>query len=488
MARIRVNDSIAGGARYQRVTESQCARMHEASLAILERTGACLHDQEAIDLLAAAGASVSDGNRVRFPPQLVEQALSTVPRRLTLVDRNGERPLQLEGGRCYYGTGSDCLHIIDHRDGERRKAVLDDVRDGITVSDALPNVDFAMSMFLPSDIDPMVTDRHQMRVMLEHTSKTLVFVTNEFSGCQDAVRMAEVVAGGADALRERPFVAHYINVTTGLQHNEDALQKLLFMADKGLPAMYVPVVISAVSGPVTPAGTIALVNAGFLVGVVVSQLRREGAPLIYPGWGAEGLDMRTAVNPYCAPDPRGWMHAMGNHYDLPVFGLGGCSDSKTVDAQSAAEAALTLAFETLGGANLIHDLGYLESGLTGSLVQLALCDELIEWLDHTTRPPVLDDEAFALDLIDTLGPEGQFLDSDHTLAHCRERWHPRLIDRGDYEQWQMSGGEPLEARAAARVERILSEHQPEPLSDEVSQALGAIVAEAERRHTTTEAR
>jgi trimethylamine--corrinoid protein Co-methyltransferase len=115
----------------------------------------------------------------------------------------------------------------------------------------------------------MVSDRCQMEVMLNKTTKPIVFVTNEFSGCADAVEMAEIVAGGAEALKLKPNAACYINVTTGLRHNQEALQKLLFLAEKGLPALYIPVSIGGVSGPITPVGSVAMVNAGVLVGLVL---------------------------------------------------------------------------------------------------------------------------------------------------------------------------------------------------------------------------
>ena len=476
MTDIRISD------RNFRLSPEQCQKLHNASLEILARTGVRLYHQEAMDLLKKAGAPVSEGNRVRIPSSLVEKAFSTVPKRITLYDRHGQPALFLEGHRCYYGPGSDCLNVIDHRTGERRKPVLQDVIEGITVCDALPHVDFVMSMFLPSDVDAMVSDRYQMEVMFNTTTKPIVFVTNEFSGCVDAVEMAEAVARGAEALQLRPCVACYINVTTGLIHNEEALQKLLFMAEKGLPAMYVPIVIGGLSGPVTPPASMALINAGVLAGLVLSQLKREGAPFIVPGWGSEGLDMKTLVSPYCSPNPRGLAHAMASYYNLPSFGLGGCSESKQVDQQAAAEAALTMMAETLGGANLIHDLGYLESGLTGSLAQLVICDEIVGWIGHFMAPVEINDETLALDLIDEIGPDGQFLDTEHTLAHFREHWYPTVFDRHNYDRWQAAGGKSPAERAADRVKKILAEHQPEPLPQDVAQAVHAIVERAEARY------
>jgi trimethylamine--corrinoid protein Co-methyltransferase len=479
VTKVRINDKGFGGAQYSRISPEQCQRLHDASLEIMARTGARLYDQEAVDLLKSAGASVSEGNRVRVPAGLVEKAFDTVPREVTLYDRLGRPALYLEGGNCYYGPGSDCLNIIDHRTGERRKPVLQDIVEGMTVCDALPHIDFVMSLFLPSDVNGMVSDRYQMEAMLSGTTKPILYVTNEFSGCVDAVEMSEIVAGGAESLKSKPFAACYINVTSGLRHNQEALQKLLFLADEGLPVLYIPVVDCGINAPVTPAAGVALVNAGVLIGLVLSQLRREGAPYIIPGWGGEGLDMRTMVSPYCAPDPKGMAHALAQFYNLPMFGIGGCSESKLVDQQAAAEAALTLMAETLGGANLIHDLGYLESGLCGSFAQLVISNEIVDWIEHLVSPIEISDETLALDLIDQMGPDGQFLDSSHTMAHFRERWYPQVFERGNYHQWQAAGGKSLGERAVKRVIEILENHQPEPLPQEVARRVHAVVERAE---------
>jgi trimethylamine--corrinoid protein Co-methyltransferase len=460
----------------------ECEKIHWASLEVLERTGVRLYEQEAIDLIRKAGAHVSDGNRVRISSGLVEKAFTTVPRRVVLCNRHGERVMPVEGYRSFYGPGSDCLNIIDHRTGERRKPVLGDVKDGMIVADALPNIDFVMSMVLPADVLQMVADRYQMEVMLNTTTKPIVFVTNEFSGCVDAVEMAEAVAGGAEALRLNPFVACYINVTTGLRHNQEALQKLLFLADKGLPAFYIPVGLGGTTAPITVAGCQVIWNVGALVGLVLSQLKREGTPYVMAGWGAGGLDMKTTVMPYAEPDRRGVAQAMAHYYGLPMFALGGCSDSKCLDQQSGVEAALTLMVTALTGGNIVHDLGYLESGLCYSLAQLAICDEILGWLAHFTRGVDVSDEALAVDLIDEVGPDGQFLDTEHTLAHFRERWYPTLIDRNNYDNWQAKGGKTLAQRAAERVENILAEHKPEPLPNEVAQTVHAVVERAEAQY------
>jgi trimethylamine--corrinoid protein Co-methyltransferase len=317
-----------------------------------------------------------------------------------------------------------------------------------------------------------------MEAMLHHTTKPIVFVTNDFANCVRNVEMAEIVAGGSDALEARPFCACYVNVTTPLRHNEEALQKLLFLAEKGLPVLYIPVIIAGMTGPVTMAGSMAALNAGVLAGLVLSQLKRPGAPFVVPGCGLTTLDMKTMVSPYCSPDAKGVPHAMGHYYGLPIFGLGGASESKLVDQQAAAEAALLLMLETLNGGNLIHDLGYLESGLCGSLAQLAICDEIVGWLKHFVRPLEINDETLALDLVHEKGPEGHFIECDHTLAHFREHWYPGLFERGDYGEWQAQGSKSLGERASERVSEILATHEPQPLPEEVACKIRGVVQRA----------
>jgi trimethylamine---corrinoid protein Co-methyltransferase len=469
--------------QFRRLSDAQAQRLYWACLEVLERTGVRLYDEDALDLLKRAGVAASDGNLVRIPHGLVEKALTTAPKRISLYDRGGRRVMPVEGYRSFFGPGSDCLHIIDHRNSERRDAVLQDIVDAMTVADALPNVDFVMGMFLPGDVPQPVVDRYQMAAMLNHTTKPVFFVTTDFPGCLDAVEMAEAVAGGAEALRRRPMAACYINVTTGLIHNREALQKLLYLSGKGLPLAYVPSTQGGVTAPVTPAAALVVSQAGALVGLVLSQLNREGAPFIMPGWGGNMLDMRSTVQPYADPDKRALAPDFVHYLGLPMFALAGCSEAKVVDQQAAAEAALTLMTDVLCGANIVHDLGYLESGLTGSLVQLAICDEILSWLSHFVSEVDVGDEALALDLIDQVGPDGIFLESDHTFRHFRERWYPSLFERDNYEGWQARGAKTLAERAADRVAEILAEHQAEPLPEDITRRIQAIVERAEASAT-----
>lgn len=470
--------SPSKGLNFRKLSDDKLEKIHAASLEILESTGLRLLEPNAVQLLKSKGASVEDGNRVRIPAKLVEWALSTAPKSAKLFNRHGEEALVLEGKNIFYGTGSDCPNVIDLRNGERRPGVLQDIVEATTVCDALPNIDFLMSFCIANDLDQRTYDRHQMRAMLMHSIKPILFVTLDFAGCVDAIKMAETVVGGADALKRKPLCACYINVSSVLRHNQEALQKLLFMAEKGLPTTYTPVVLRGATGPVTAAGAIALANAGELAGVVISQIKREGAPIILTGGVNDMLEMRTAIDCYADPTNRVMLVEMAHRYDLPIFGLTGCSNSKLPDEQAAAEAALSIMLESLAGAQMAHDVGYLDSGMTNSIEQIVICDEIIAYTKHFMKEVEVNDETLALDVINKVGPDGDFISNKHTQKNYRKDWYPKLFERRNYDGWKKAGSKTMRQRAQEKALDILEHHKPEPLADEVVKKLDQIVAQA----------
>jgi len=455
--------------------QEQIETLHAASLEIMDRTGMRFFDQEALDLFRSAGCRISDGNIVHIPSKLVDKAQSTAPETITISNRNQETAMQLGGDRTYYGVGSDCMSTYDLTTNEHRKAVLQDVVNGVRLVDALPNMDFVMSMFLPSDVPQADYERHQMAVMLKESIKPIIFVGVEEESTVMALDMASAVAGGMEALAQHPFVINYVNTVSGFHHNGESVQRLLYAAERNIPSIYAPGSSRGTLTPITSAGAMALNNAAQLAGLVLSQLKREGSPLILCGRSGFYIDMRTMVSLYTAPDggPFGW--DLARHYRIPTF-TQACTDAKVFDAQAAAETALTLFEKTLGGANLIHDLGYLDCAMTGCLELVAFSDELIEWIQRYWQPLEISEESLALDLIHATGPDGHFLETDNTLNHFRELWTPSLLDRLDFETWSAKGSLTLQERAKQKVLDIIDSHRAAPLASEVVARLEDIVA------------
>jgi trimethylamine---corrinoid protein Co-methyltransferase len=459
------------------LTEAQKDLLHEASLQVMAEVGMRFCSERALSLFRRAGAAVTDGNLVKIPRALVQRARASVPRDLVIYDREGRRAMSFEEGSCWFGVGSDCASIYDPRTGEHRKAMLRDMEDAVRLVDSLANIDFLMSMFIPSDVPAELYERRQLKAMLELGTKPIVFCGIEAASTERAIEMAAVVAGGAQALAQRPFVINYVNTVSALRHNEEGVERLLCAAERNLPTIYAPANCRGTTAPMTVAGMVALGNAGQLAGLVLSQLAREGSPFLmnHPSVGA--MDMRFMRDLFVSPDKGPCGGDMAHRYRVPVFASGGCSDAKTFDAQAAAEAALSLFAGVVSGANMIQNLGYLDSAMTGSLELMVLCDEMVGWLKQYLRDIEVSEETLALDTIRQVGPDGDFLGTEHTVRHMRDDWVPGLFDRGTRESWVAAGSATLEERANKRVLAALEGHRAPALPAAVRTALDAFLKE-----------
>jgi trimethylamine--corrinoid protein Co-methyltransferase len=190
--------------------------------------------------------------------------------------------------------------------------------------------------------------------------------------------------------------------------------------------------------------------------LLLAQLVSEGAPIILNAATPTTIDMKTMVMPYAEPEGKSFALEMNFYYNLPVFSTGGCSDSKLLDEQAIMEAVLSLFSATIRGGNMIHDIGYMESGLTGSLELVVICDEIISWLKTYLQGLEINKETLALDLIHEHALRGDFLGTEHTVNHVREGWQPSLVDRYNYDQWKARGGMSMQERARAKIDEILS--------------------------------
>jgi trimethylamine--corrinoid protein Co-methyltransferase len=479
---IRSGHTIRATPEFRILSKSQLEDIHDASMEILSRTGVVIEAVEAVALLRKAGAFVEDGNRVRVPAHLVEWSVRAAPSNIKIYHRTGALAMDLGRRRTYFGTGSDTLAVIDPYTGERRQPLFADIADLARVCDALPNIDFVMSMGIASDRPWRSAELHDFYAMISNTVKPTVYTSTTLENSQRIVKMAETVAGGAEAFRQRPFGALYIEPISPLLFAQEPTSKLLFCAEKGIPCIFMSGMIGGATGPVTSAGSLALANAESLMGVLLSQLKREGAPVI-SGGGILTMDMSSAVASYGAPEfmlSSCALVEIAQYYGLPAWGYAGCSDSKVFDEQAAADAAQWVLLAALSGANLVHDVGYLESGLTSSFDMLVFTNEMIGKTKHLLCGIPVNAESLALDVIDRVGPGGEFLSDLHTLQHFRGNWFPTLEDRTNLEDWEARGCQDMRSRVRTRVQALLAEHQPQsPLCREVDEALQCILADAD---------
>jgi trimethylamine--corrinoid protein Co-methyltransferase len=498
---MRANYQVNATLQFRTLSDDQIEEIFNSALDVLERVGARIYGEEGIALLSGAGCHVGDGTTaagsgtaangpasatVRIPSGVVKNTLNSAPNRVVVAGRDRSKRIYLEKDKIHFGTGSDCPSLVDPYTDEVRPYTYQDVYNAARISDALPHIDFHMSLGLTSGVMPQTYDRHQFLAMLRGTSKPFVITTVDKGGLVDQYRMACEVLGGAEEFAKTPLFVVYIEPSSPLSHSMEAVEKILYAAETGIPAIYTPCTMCGGTAPVTLAGGLVQTVAECLVGVVLAQLKRKGAPVIIGGVQSL-MDVSTSILSYGAPELVLLSAAftdIAKWLGLPMFSTAGCSDAKTLDQQAAVEASMSILIAALSGANLIHDVGYLESGLLGSYDMLVMSNEAISMAKHILNGITVTPETLAVDVIEHVGPGGHYLTQEHTRQHFRqELWLPQLMDRQLRRSWEAGGCTTMAQRVRAQVLNILEHHEPEPIAGDVEARLKDIVSQADQRHT-----
>lgn len=471
---------------FKPLADDQIYRLHLATLDILERTGVLVQHKKARQLLLDAGSWAGEGDRVRIPSSLVKEAISRAPEKVVLHDRNGRRSVPLEADKVFFGTGSDTPNTIDPYTRSRRRSVKEDTARFAALCDYLPNMDFIMSMGIAEDVAQGNNYVEEFEAMVKSSTKPIVFTATDRQDMEVILEMASVVCGSAEELVRRPFILHYSEPISPLVHSPVGTDKLLFCAERRLPVVYVSGCTSGGTMPVTLSAAITVANAECLSGLVIAQLQSPGCPFVY-GANVGTIDMRTCQYAYGSPEhslTNSIFAAMAHYYKLPVWGLAGASDSKVFDGQAAAEGLFSIFAALLSGANLVHDVGYIESGLTSSMEMVLFSDEAVAMCRRFVEGVTIDDASLAADLIDSVAPHGAYIDHPHTAENFRaQHWLSRLMDHRSFYDWSKAGGPTLYERLNAEVKAILERHKPQPLPADQVREIDRIVA-AQRKART----
>lgn len=449
----------------------QVEDIYMATMEVLERTGVKLTHPRALELLDAAGARVADG-RVRVPDWLVKEALSRAPSRVVLGTRSGERSVKLERNRSWFGPSLDCLDYLEPIAGERRKFRIEDCRTMASLLDILPNYSWGMTFGLASDVPPELSDRLVLKEAMTYSEKPMVFCCRDINSLKDIYEMAVLIAGDENQFLNAPTIVMLADPISPLVLSDDAVEKMIFCAEKRIPQICYGLPQAGSTGPATFAGAIVQGTAESLIGLVISQLVRQGAPFVY-GAFASIMDMRTTIFSYGAPEMilmGAALAQMSQHFKLPYFGTAGCSDAKLPDAQAAAEATLSCLSTALSGANLIHDCGLLDHGCLASPAFMVLVHEILDMLNQIFRGIEIDDENLAVEVIHNVGPGGHFMNEDHTIEHFKEVWYSNLFDRSNYATWLENGGLRFEERLRLQTLEKM-EYEPRLIPEAIRQEL-----------------
>ena len=447
------------------LNKDQIDQIHSATLEVLERTGVRITHPEALELLDGAGANV-DGDRVRIPAQMVEEAIHASPSCFALGKRNGEPAILLEENRNWYGAGLDCRDYLDPLTDARRRFTSEDCRITAKISNVLSNYAWVMTLGLAADVPVDIADRVVAKQALTCCEKPLAVCCNDPASLRAIYDMAILIVGREERFRKAPSIALLSSAVSPLSYYDDTVDKIIFCAERGIPQIFYSGVQAGGTSPATLAGTIVQGSAESLSGIVLAQLVRAGAPVVY-GAFTTIMDMATAIFSYGAPEMSlmaAAMAQMAQRYHLPFFGTAGCSDAKFPDdPQAAIEATFSCLSSTLSGASLIHDIGLLDHSNMISPDYLVLNNEVLDMVNHYMRGIPVNSEALAVDLIDRVGPGGHYLEQEHTRRHFRNVWYSELFDRANYDEWFNRGARRFKERLREQTLKLMDlNSQPLP--------------------------
>ena len=459
--------------------------VHSASLDVLERTGVLVKNQGAIELLEGAGCAV-DSNIVRMPADLVEESLRKAPPSFELKTRDGGGSLMVEGDSVIYNPGSAAIYFIDRESGEMRRAVSEDLAQMVRLVDALEHIRAQSTAIVPEDVPEGISDLYRLYVILKNSTKPVVTGAFTKEGLLDMKRMLEAVVGGREKLARAPRAIFDCCPSSPLMWSDVTCQNLIDCAEQGIPAEIVPAPQMGATSPITLAGTLVQSNAEFLSGAVISQLAKPGAPIIYGGSWA-GFDMKHCTARLGAVEAAIAACAaaeIGKHYGIPTHAYLGLSDSKAVDAQSGFESGLGITLAALSGINVVSGPGMLACENCQSLEKIVIDNELCGTAYRLVEGVSFDIGTLATNVILKVGPGGHFLAERHTRENMmKEHFIPsEVLCRLSPDAWMKGGSKNTVDRARESVERVLGEHEPEPLPEEAEEELDRVFEGILARH------
>jgi trimethylamine--corrinoid protein Co-methyltransferase len=443
----------------------------------LERTGVAVLNAEACALFSQAGAFVNK-ERVRIPRKIIEDTLASAPNGFTLWGRDGKTPMNVMPGEVHFGPGVSTSYFMDPYTGERQRACRQDVALSSRVIDALENIDYLMGLALPEDVAPARASVFEFAEMVMNSSKPLMAWGQTLENIQDIYQIAATAVGGEDVLRKRPIFALFAVGLGPLVLPDEIMANAFWAAERGIPIVYHGPGVAGVSAPVTGAGTLVVALAGCLAGLAAIQLKQPGAPICLGSVPAP-MDPRSGRPLYGSPELSLYSAALSElatYLDLPLMGTSGASEAKTVDLQAAIESTTQVIFSLLSRTTIPHDAGFLDCADIGSLEMLVMNDEIIRMARRIMRGIEVNDETLMLDLIDRVGPGGEYISQLETAQNFRkEIWLPHLMDRQPWNQWSEKGAFSMLDHIQTRIREILETHVPLPLPDDAVKRIVTIL-------------
>ncbi|MEA4978119.1 MAG: trimethylamine methyltransferase family protein [Methanomassiliicoccaceae archaeon] len=473
------------------LSKEEIEMIHEGSLEVLSQTGIRVAHTGARAIMERAGCTVDESSGiVRIPRDVINGALKSVPRMWTFSSRDGKHDVKMvsDGSRTNFmnlGMGTKVCHYVSENRFDTRDSTIPDIRDIAKVLDACENVDLVTQPVSALDLmnKRCVRTLHEVEAMITNTSKP--FLLDPDPNYVDAYFdiMKACYSGDGEEARKKPFLMVGGCSSSPLQLDTSFCELAIKAGEYGMPFMSMTMAMAGTTSPVTLAGTMAIHNSEALAGITLAQLVKPGLPVIY-GSCTTGFDFMTDTAPFGSPENALISSAssqMSQFYGVPCITSGAISDSKCPDFQSAQEATLNAMLPALNGTSNVFGVGLIELGMTFSLEQAVMVNDMIPLVRRALEGFEVNSETLSIDAIKEVGVGGEFISRPETMAGMFGHTHPELFDRNMYDGWKSTGGRHTVELAHEKVRSILEEHVATPIDADDMKTIQNIIKEADKK-------
>ena len=436
------------------LSQQQLDHIHNQSLQILSTVGSDVDSEKARNLLVDAGAQ-ADGSRVCIPGDLVQWALDTAPSAVDIYDRRGNQAFRLgDDGETRFGIGATTLHYQDPLTDEITRFTRKHMESLVRLGDSLGSFDLISTMGVVQDTSTEQSDLAGILEMAANSTKPLVLLVSQEDRFPAVLDLLEELHGD---LATKPFVVPYLNPVTPLVINRGTVDKMFATIERGLPLIYSNYGMAGATSPITPAGILAMLNAELLAGLVLSQLIKEGSPIIL-GMLPAYFDMRGLGNFY---DPITYLinlacAEMMASYGLPHCGTSGSGMGWGADVITSGHQWANHLLSCMGKVGLVPHVGDALGSTTASPAIIVYANEVIAQARRFAAGFAIDQTSTALDDIAEVGPAGNFLMAASTLEHFRTAYfESKIFPNLTVDEWARQGKPRADERLRNHTQQLL---------------------------------
>jgi len=415
-------------------------QIHTATLDVIENVGVRFPSARALDIWEAHGATVDRETMVvKAPGRLIEEALKPAPPTYTLAARDPDQDLPMDGNHVFVGTDGCGVQVIDLETGQPRRSRLQDVADIARVADYVEEVGFHWVAVSAQDKPPESRGLHELLAVWENSTKHVqtesVYASE--AEARAAVEMAAAIAGGREALRERPILSIMQCTAPPLGHDGGSIEAGLIAAEAGLPVGFMTMTSCASTAPVTLAGNLVVGNAEVISALALMELAYPGAPIYYAA-AQTTMDLRTGG--YTGGGPEDFLfgaatNVLADFYNVPLSMGSFATGAKEPNWQAGIDNSLSTFMASVVMSDMLLGVGLLHGSRIWSFEQMLMDCEIFDIIYKMMQGIVVDERTLALDVIAAAGPGGNFLKQKHTKKNMRQLWLPKYMDRRPYEVW-----------------------------------------------------